>query len=91
MWSCVPRDSDLRITALARASSNCYIRTITASVQLEKGKGIFREPRGRGTSVVGNRYQETASEDSEDLMCAVVTVISGVCMREQRGGLDFLD
>jgi hypothetical protein len=30
-------------------------------------------------SVVGNRYQATASEDREDFMCVVVTVIFGVC------------
>jgi hypothetical protein len=43
MWSWGPRNSDLRTTALARTSSTdpssrqggCYIRTITASVQLE--------------------------------------------------------
>jgi hypothetical protein len=31
------------------------------------------------TSAVGSRYQATASEASEDFMCAVVTVIFGVC------------
>jgi hypothetical protein len=27
---------------------------------------------GRGTSTFGSRYQETASEDSECFMCAIV-------------------
>jgi hypothetical protein len=47
MWSRVPRESDLRITELARASSkckrqihplvrDCYIRTMKASIQLKK-------------------------------------------------------
>jgi hypothetical protein len=41
MWSWVPRDSDLKMTALARASSSCkrqthpLVRNLTASVQLE--------------------------------------------------------
>jgi hypothetical protein len=41
--------------------------------------GTVREPRGRGTSAVRSRYQATPSEDWEDFMCAVVTVIFGVC------------
>jgi hypothetical protein len=40
-----------------------------------KSSGTRRE----GTSAVGSRYQATASENSEDFMCAVVTVIFGVC------------
>jgi hypothetical protein len=36
MWSWVPSGWDLKMTALARASISCYIRTITASVQLKK-------------------------------------------------------
>jgi hypothetical protein len=43
MWSRVPRDSDLGMTALARPAATdpasrqrgCYVRTMTSSVQLE--------------------------------------------------------
>jgi hypothetical protein len=37
--------------------------------------GTFREPRGRGMSAVGSRYQATSSEiltDWEDLLCPIV-------------------
>jgi hypothetical protein len=40
--------------------------------KLEAEAGIFREPRGRGTSVVGSRYRATASDD--------VTVETSVCL-----------
>jgi hypothetical protein len=33
----------------------------------DSGKGTFREPRGRGMSAVGSRYQATTSEDKADL------------------------
>jgi hypothetical protein len=33
----------------------------------------------KDTSVVGSHYQTTASEDLEDFMCAIVTVIFVVC------------
>jgi hypothetical protein len=46
--------------------------TVTSTV-------IVREPRGRGTSAVGSRYQATANENWEDFMYAVVRVIFGVC------------
>jgi hypothetical protein len=40
MWSLVPQDSDLRMTALAKTSSNwqreCYVRTMSANIQLKK-------------------------------------------------------
>jgi hypothetical protein len=41
--------------------------------------GRVRELKGRGTSVVRNHYQATASKDSEDFMCAVAIAIFGVC------------
>jgi hypothetical protein len=44
-------------------------------------KLVAVEPRGRGTSTVGSRYRATAIEDREDFMCAVVTLIFGVCSR----------
>jgi hypothetical protein len=37
-----------------------------------RGTGMVREPTGKGTSAVGNRYQATASED--------VTVDTSVCV-----------
>jgi hypothetical protein len=141
IWSWVPRDSDPRMNALARASSNCKRQTrdflredaphqqtrncltvikiwswapdgcltprqtdrltvgrnitltmnltsVVVSVEIcsrEKweagswGRWQFGEPEERGTSDVGSRYQLTASEEREDLICAVVTVIFGVC------------
>jgi hypothetical protein len=51
MWSWFPRDSDLRMTTLARPSSNCkqqrgcYKRTITTYVQLENTNSC-RGPQG---------------------------------------------
>jgi hypothetical protein len=57
-WSWAPQDSDLRMTALARTSSNreatdpsyrqrgCYIRTITASVELENKITVSWVSRG---------------------------------------------
>jgi hypothetical protein len=48
--------------------------------------GTIREPRGRGTSAVGSRYQTTASGDSNRLentsLC--VTVIFKVLLRVVR-------
>jgi hypothetical protein len=41
-------------------------------------KLVVREPRERETFAVGRRYQATASEDREDFICSVVTVIFGV-------------
>jgi hypothetical protein len=41
--------------------------------------GTVREPRRKGISAVGSRYQTTASEDCEDFMYAVVTLIFGEC------------
>jgi hypothetical protein len=38
--------------------------------------GTVQEPRGKGASAVGNRYRATASED---FMCAIVTMIFGMC------------
>jgi hypothetical protein len=42
------------------------------------GLGQFGNPEER-TSAIESRYQVTASKDWEDFMCAVVTVIFGVC------------
>jgi hypothetical protein len=42
------------------------------------GTGIVREPRVRGTSAVGSRYQATAREDTADwknLVCAVINSV----------------
>jgi hypothetical protein len=46
---------------------------------LLEARGRVREPRVKGTTAVGRHYQATASEDSEDFMYAVVTVIFGAC------------
>jgi hypothetical protein len=57
------------------------LRVITV-VRIEKliaEIGTFQKSRGRGTSTVGSHYQATASEDCEARMCAVVTVIFGLC------------
>jgi hypothetical protein len=35
--------------------------------------------RNGGTSAVGSRYQATASEDREDFVYAVVSLVFGVC------------
>jgi hypothetical protein len=35
--------------------------------------------QSKGTSAFGSRYQATAREDCEDFMCAVGTVIFGMC------------
>jgi hypothetical protein len=48
------------------------------SEKLVAEAGDSSEPRGRGISTVGSCYQATASKDSEDFMCAVITVIFGV-------------
>jgi hypothetical protein len=55
MWSWLPRESDLRMTALARVSSNCE-RTMTASVQLKKKKSR-RESQGawRQDELIGGK------------------------------------
>jgi hypothetical protein len=120
IWQRVPRDTDLKMTALARTSSNCIrqtrplvregavhqqthnSQTVTKiwswapdgcltprqTGRLTVGRNItwtfwvelveelqlwevrrsetIREPRRRGTSAVGRRYQTTASENWED-------------------------
>jgi hypothetical protein len=38
------------------------VRVIQSRVAVAEA-GTIREPRGRATSIVGSRYQETASED----------------------------
>jgi hypothetical protein len=61
IWSLVPRDSDPRMNALARASSSCklhthplvrgcYIRTITAGVQLRKNLVVSLKGLGAKTN-----------------------------------------
>jgi hypothetical protein len=50
-----------------------------AVVRSEKLVAEAQEPRGRKTSDVGSLYQATASEHLEEFICAVVTVIFGVC------------
>jgi hypothetical protein len=42
--------------------------------------GTVPELRGKGTSAVGSRHQATASEDLVDFMCALVTMMFGVCI-----------
>jgi hypothetical protein len=54
MWSLVPRDSDLRMTALARASSNCInYRSIHSSESMlhkvYESKYPFKINAGRGS------------------------------------------
>jgi hypothetical protein len=45
------------------------------SLSLSLSPETVREPRGRGTSAVGNRYQATANEDSDwkkYFLCVIV-------------------
>jgi hypothetical protein len=44
----------------------------------EPASGQYREPRRRGNVSRWSHYQATASDKSEEFMCAVVTVIFGV-------------
>jgi hypothetical protein len=48
---------------------------VVRNVKLVANAGTVLEPRGRGTTAVESLYQATASEDFEDIICAVVTVI----------------
>jgi hypothetical protein len=43
--------------------------------------GTIREPRGRGTSAVENRYQVTASEDWENFLYTEIAVNFGYVMQ----------
>jgi hypothetical protein len=51
---------------------------VARSEKLVAEVGDSSGTRGRGTSAVRSRYQATVSEDTEDFMCAIVTVIFGV-------------
>jgi hypothetical protein len=52
---------------------------VSGSEKLVAEATEVREPRRKGTSAVGSRSQATTTEDWEDFMCAVVTVVCGVC------------
>jgi hypothetical protein len=79
LWSCVPWDSDPRITVLARADSNSAVSQSTVSHGLEV---LSRESdvgdRSQQLPFEGldlhfsSRYPVTASEATEDLLFAVV-------------------
>jgi hypothetical protein len=43
----------------------CYITMVSSVLYADKSRGIVQEPRGRGASAVGGRYQKTG-EDTGD-------------------------
>jgi hypothetical protein len=86
IWSWVSWDTEPRITVLTRASSKlAACQLVSWDLQLWQLRirllrpGRVREPRERRTFAAGSRYQATVSEDWEDFVYSVVTLIYGVC------------
>jgi hypothetical protein len=89
MWLWVPRDSELRMTALERTSSNCkrqthpllrgcYIRIITASVQLEKNCWSWVS---RGLALGRTYWRYTASRKVTLTLTLTLTLTEGALGR----------
>jgi hypothetical protein len=86
-WCLAPRWTDWRWTAshevtltliLSCWSSRLRVAVVRSEQLVAEAGGSLGTQR-KGMSAVGSRYQATASEDWEDFMCAVVTVIFGMC------------
>jgi hypothetical protein len=67
------------VSWLVSELEDCCGTVVVSSRSLVVEEGAFREPRGRGTSAVGSRYQLTANGDSNrlrTLKCLINPIIN---------------